>query len=491
MEKAADYATRAGRRALEQLAPDEAERWFARALELLEGQRESEAAREAMVMLGDARRQTGDARYRDTLLEAAAAAATVGDPDREARAVLATWRGMPSLGHRDDELVAALEAAASALPANDPRRAEVLAELAAELTFNAPLERRRALADEALALARRTDDPRLLCNVLLLHTFAVWVAHTIDERVEHLREAMALAERVRDPGLSFLTASRACNVLESGDLAGFDACVEHMSNVLDAVPQPIMRWTLQFTRAPRAQLAGRLDDAEALAIEALTVADGSADAITIFGGQIVAIRLEQGRLAEMVDLIAQAVVDNPALPTFRAAHAMALCYADRHEEAAALLHEAAADGFASTPLDSVWSTTLTNWTYVAWQLGARDAAAALYDLLLPHARTIVWNGASAAGPVTRHLGRLALVLGRYDDAEEQLAAATAEHERLGAPIWQADTDRLLGLALLRRPNPDIVRARTLLTRAAEAAERHGAAAVARDANAALADPALA
>src|SRR5205807_572786 len=121
--KAADYAAQAGQRALDQLAPDEAQRWFERALELLDG--------------------------------------------------------------HDGE-------------------------------------RRRALADEALALARRADDPRLLCNVLLLHTFAVWLPHTVDERVQHLHEATELAEQVGDPGLTFLTASRACNVLEGGDLAGFD-----------------------------------------------------------------------------------------------------------------------------------------------------------------------------------------------------------------------------------------------------------------------------
>jgi hypothetical protein len=79
------------------------------------------------------------------------------------------------------------------------------------------------------------------------------------------------------------------------------------------------------------------------------------------------------------------------------------------------------------------------------------------------------------------------MLERYDDAEAHLAAATAEHERLAAPIWQADTERLLGLLQLRRPGGDPGRGRELLERAVETARRHGVARVEQEAEAALAD----
>src|SRR5205085_6304126 len=47
--RAAEYAVRAGRRALSQLAPHEAQHWFERALELLEAQPDSELRREGLV----------------------------------------------------------------------------------------------------------------------------------------------------------------------------------------------------------------------------------------------------------------------------------------------------------------------------------------------------------------------------------------------------------------------------------------------------------
>jgi len=205
----------------------------------------------------------------------------------------------------------------------------------------------------------------------------------------------------------------------------------------------------------------------------------------VFGAQIASIRWEQGRLDELVDLVAQAVIDNPALPAFKVAHAMALCSADNYDKARELLDPVVKDGFASIPMDLSWSSTLSNWSEVAFRLGAREAAAPLYDLLAPHERTIVWTGGTIWGPTARHLGRLALMMERYDDAEAHLIAATAEHERLGAPVWQADTDRLLALTLLRRGDGDLRRVQELLRRAAETARQHGAARIQREIEAVL------
>ena len=484
--KAAAYALKAGQQALDNLAPTEAVKYFADAVELV-GDADNRERCEALIGLGDAQRQAGDPQYRDTLLGAAALAARIGDADAQARAVLATWRGMSAVGHRDVELVAALEGAAKALPTQDPRRADILAELAAEIASTSPLERRRALADEALTLARVADEPGLLCRVLVQHALAIWVAHTIDERVANLEEARLLADRVGDPALQFLTASRSCNVIEAGDLDGFDVQVARMRELHVVLGQPIMEWVLLFTQAPRAMLEGRFSEAERLATRAFEVSGGTHDGLTIFGAQIAALRYEQGRMHELIDAIAQTVIDNPALPAFIAAHAAAFCSAGDHDHARELLESLAADDFASMPLELSWSGTLALCSEVAFRVGASEAAAALYRLLLPHERTIIWNGCILYGPTARHLGRLALMLERYDEAEAYLAAASAEHERIRAPVWQADTDPLMGLTLLRRPSADADRAGQLLRRAAQTAHEYGAAGIEREAQEALAD----
>ena len=70
-------------------------------------------------------------------------------------AALANDRGMFSnAGVIDTEKVEVLEMALDRLPADAPDRALVLATLCSELALGSPLERRQALADEAMAIAR-------------------------------------------------------------------------------------------------------------------------------------------------------------------------------------------------------------------------------------------------------------------------------------------------------------------------------------------------
>jgi class 3 adenylate cyclase len=116
--RAVDYATRAGDRALAQLAHDEAAAYYRQALELREvagGSPDTQHC-ELMISLGEAQRRAGDPGHRDTLLEAGRLAQQLGDADLVARAALANRRGLFSrMGAVDAERVAALEAALEAV----------------------------------------------------------------------------------------------------------------------------------------------------------------------------------------------------------------------------------------------------------------------------------------------------------------------------------------------------------------------------------------
>ena len=165
--KAARYSLRAGRRALDSLAPSEAAKLFGDALELL-GEGEHDERCEALIGLGEAQQQTGVPAYRETLLEASGIASELGDAELAARAALANNRGFASgVGEVDMERVAAIE---RALELDDPpqpaRHARLLSLLALELTYEPDHARRWALADEAIALAREAGDPGTLAAVL-------------------------------------------------------------------------------------------------------------------------------------------------------------------------------------------------------------------------------------------------------------------------------------------------------------------------------------
>ncbi|MGH9035915.1 MAG: ATP-binding protein, partial [Acidimicrobiia bacterium] len=185
--KAVDYATRAGHRALAQLAHDEAATYYAQALELLDaaGTAADDPRRvDLLIALGSAQRRAGRGEHRETLMEAARQAEQRGDADALARAALANSRNFifSAAGTIDAEQVELLHAALAAIPATDsPIRARLLATLAAELFWAGDHAERQRLSDEALGIARRLGDASTSADVLAARIIAVWAPHTVEE----------------------------------------------------------------------------------------------------------------------------------------------------------------------------------------------------------------------------------------------------------------------------------------------------------------------
>ena len=142
--------------ALAALAPGDALRYYTQALDLYAQADDPDPMLgiDLAIGLGTAQRQTGDPAFRDTLLDAARRAADLGDTDRLVAAALANNRGcLSAVGTIDADKVEILEMALDRLARRPPDRALVLATLCAELTYGSSLERRQALADEAIAIA--------------------------------------------------------------------------------------------------------------------------------------------------------------------------------------------------------------------------------------------------------------------------------------------------------------------------------------------------
>jgi tetratricopeptide (TPR) repeat protein len=478
----------AGRHAVTQLDPDDGVRWFRQGLEL-HGQLAGgdDATRcELLVGLGDAQRQAGDPDFRTTLLEAAAVARRLGDGPRLVRAVLANSRGFVSAsGVVDDERLHALEDALVAVGEGDcADRAVLLATLAAELSFS-PVDRPRriALSDEALALARRLDDPAALSRVLSLRFVTLWLPETLEERLANSDENVAAARRSGDPVAEFHAVHwRAAAEVEAGRIADAWRDVEHEAVLAERLRQPTMRWLATYDRGNLEVIAGRLAEAEHHAHEALEIATASAqpDALSFFTSQLTNVRYEQGRLAELQPLIAQVVSDNPGIPAFRAVLALACCEGDLDDEARRLLAHETATGFSELPPDVTWLPGLAIYSEAAAHLQDHVAAAVLHELLLPCAGQVVFSGISAWGTVDHHLGAVAAVLGRHEEAEAHLQRAAELNAALRAPVWGARTELAMARLLLQRDGAgDRDRGRALLERAAAAAQRLGSATLAR------------
>ena len=132
---------------------------------------------------------------------------------------------------------------------------------------------------------------------------------------------------------------------------------------MSAGPDP--RVDNQVIEQERRRLSRRLD-------EVARMCEANLPAATFYGellkrlleiwcaGQLVAIRWDQGRLAEMVPVMEQAVIRHRSLPAFRAALALAYCEAGRLDDARAVLSEAMAHAFIDVPVDMVWTTAIAS-----------------------------------------------------------------------------------------------------------------------------------
>jgi class 3 adenylate cyclase len=474
--KAAGYALRAGRQALERLAPSEAARQFSEALELL-GTGDTPERCEALIGLGEAQRQSGEPAYRETLLEAARIASALADAGLAARAALAGNRVTAGsvLGEVDQERMRAISRALELDdPPNPARRARLLSLQAQELIWDPDFERRRALADEAVVLARRAGDARTLAEVLHDAFYAYWSAETLASAEALSKELSACANSLRDPGLRFWAQNDEFIVdIERGEFARADAGLERMKAIADELGQPTVNWFVTFAAAALELMRVDLADAERSMEHAFAIGQVAeeANAVFIYGAQLVYVRHYQGRTEEVVPMLEQSVSAYPDVAAWKAALAELLGWLGRHAESVAILERAASDRFEHVLPGPARSTAIVLYADAAVQTDNAAAASILYELIGPWAGQIVWNNAQSYGHARLWQGLLAGVLGEYQRAEEHLSFACEFHQANGLPLWTARGE--LGWAELLSARGDGAGAREHAARALELSREHG------------------
>jgi class 3 adenylate cyclase/tetratricopeptide (TPR) repeat protein len=493
LPKAISYSCQAGDAALSALAPADALRYYARALDLEAHVADPDPVRglDLAIGIGTAQRQTGDPCYRETLLDAARGAAALGDTDRLVAAALANNRGwFSAAGAIDTEKVEVLEIALERLPADHTARAVVLSTLCSELAYGSPLERRQVLADEAMAIAESSGDDALIVRVLN-NLFAPLLVPSLHEQsLARTADSLARAERVGDPVLVFFAAFwRAYVACQASDIHELDRCLDAIVSLTARLEQPMLSWSTTAYRAARSLIAGDTDRAEELATEALKIGtdSGQPDAPLFFGTHLIGINQRRGTLGELAPFLEQMAADAPTVAgALTAVLALAHAEADRLDNATRLLEELATTDF-ELPVDSVWLTAVVEYADAAIEVQDPKYARPLFDLLVPWADQFASVGiAGAEGPVSHYLGGLASVLGRYDEADNYFAYAAAVNDRAGAKFFAARTDLRWGQMLSKRDAPgDAEAARELLTKAHAIAAEHGYGNVERRAATAL------
>ncbi|MGH8906256.1 MAG: BTAD domain-containing putative transcriptional regulator [Egibacteraceae bacterium] len=474
--KALAYLTRAGQRALALLAYEEAARLFALALAL--DQYPDEARRcELLLALADAQMRAGDmASAQETLLGAAGGARALGDPQRLARAALGFKEILIDFTllfvGAVERVVGLLEEALALLDAGDsPLRAQMLGHLAMTLAqphyWQPDAERRRAarersmvLSQQAVAMARRLGDTKVLASVLDTRC-SVLGLDTFQELLELAAEILTLAKAASDKEMAQQARMwRIVGFLQLGDVPATDAELGTYIRVAEELRQPVYLYWAHIWRSTRALMAGRFDVAERHNLQALGFGRRlqRLDVTQLqagVGAQLFLLRKEQGRLDELDETVRGFVRKFPHVPGWRAALALIRATAGDEEAARWEFERLAAKDFTLIPRDAVWLVTVALAAEVCALLGDARRAVMLYELLLPFAHHCVVLGRaySCLGSVAHFLGQLAATMGDVEAACRHFEVALEVNARIGATPHLAHTQYHCARALLARGLP--------------------------------------
>ena len=229
--------------------------------------------RELLLSLGDALARAGDQeRARETFLTAAELARRSGSAGHLARAALGYGgRFVWSRAWGDPHLVPLLEEALALLgDTDDDLRIRLLTRLAAgPLRDTLPPAPREAMSDEALRMARRLGDRAALAYALEGRHCANMGPQTVDRRRAIADELIAVAEQVEDTERAYAGHEyRFHALLEAGDAASARQAFEAMTRIAGELRQPAQLWFAGVNRAKLALFEGRFDDADVLIREA-------------------------------------------------------------------------------------------------------------------------------------------------------------------------------------------------------------------------------
>jgi len=308
----------------------------------------------------------------------------------------------------------------------------------------------RATPDDA---AERAIDYAVRCGDHCLRLLA------FEDAAGHYESALRALRLAEETGKHDLALAghvwRIIDLLESGDVAAADAEIEQFARLASESGEAFQEWQVVSMRAMRAMMDGRLSDAERLVQEAFGLGQRahSPNARLRLATQLFWLRRLQGRLGEL-EAATRALSDRlPGIPVIRAGLAVLYSESGNSHGARQELDRLAAQNFGGLPRDGTWLSAMAHLADVCVELQDAGRAAMLYEQLRPYAdRTVVVSFAYACdGALTRHLGRLATVLGRWEEAEHHLADAIARNTDMGARPLAALAQCAYAELLLRRP----------------------------------------
>lgn len=390
--------------------------------------------------LADVLRRAGRwTELREVTHEAIELADETGDLDQLVRAGEMTSTGAlwtPAGGAVDMTVVSALRRALDGLPPDDDeRRCRVMLALAGEIYYGAAAQEREALAEEAVAIARRLGDRTVLLNALLKAAIAIWRPGTAAQRRELTSEAALLAEELDD---SILRASaytmRAVAAGELGDLELLDSSVAAARAAANSVRHLFAYLLLDSLEIAWAAMRGRFDEVtrhleHMSEIDRLVSIAGADESLS---GALMMQSLWQGQ-EDLVLAGIEVLAKDSFLPLSTARLAM-MCRVGRLDDARAYLDAHRDEVEAAIAIDTWFANMAVSMAAeAACHLADRELGATTYALLAElSGRPACAGSGTVIGPVDMFLAMAAHATG-----EDALASGHADRAQELCVAWDA------------------------------------------------------
>jgi tetratricopeptide (TPR) repeat protein len=463
--RAIPYWLRAGERALELSANLEAVNHLNNGLRLLDSLGRSgdeiAARREQQCrllhLLGTAQKRSGNPlESQKTLLQAADVALQVGSNELLVNALMQFTINSYEVGLPVAPAMPLLQETLQRLPADDSlTRAKCFNVLARALSIMGSRQEALSHAQKGLAIARRLADPESIARNLGGMVYALQSPDHLNERLSLTAEMQKLGDCVKDRDvLHDIHSFRTWALLELGGREEAEAAIEQYRRLAEESRKPFDIALSTVYRAAWALMQGRFAAAEQLAQQAFAIGRQlQAETVTgTLGLQMFSLRREQGRLKELEPLVKHFLTQHKQSGTWRPGLAVIYAELGRRQDAQDQFEHLARFDFTDIPRDSMWMATMTYLADVSTFLHDNARAATLYGLLLPYAHLNVVIGGAVVycGAVSRHLGALAAILERWEDAERHFNHALSMNAKLGARPFLAHTQHQYAVMLLSR-----------------------------------------
>jgi DNA-binding SARP family transcriptional activator len=477
--KAIEYSARAGHDALEDLAFEDSVTHFERALQVLDEYAPTDQTRRVDLLtdLASAMVYVDERDGVETARLAVEAARADGSPAQLGRSVAVLVEPTYSAAAFPAEVTSLFDQARSVLGDSEPAlRARLLAyEAFKYAAYQLQVRDGRALAEEAVTLARSAGDPLTLADGLYALAFNLEGGPDVADRLALGEELVRLGKEVgpqaRAYGLHVLARAH-LERAEPEALTTATTELGHIGGELRWLPARVYaaRW-----QATQALLEGRFDDVRAWGDELRRNARAYHGAAGMQTHQAFYLAREEGVLAQ-ASAVGHVTAEQIGNVYMTACVALAQLEAGDAQAALDSLDLLASRDFHRGEWESARGGALGMLAEVAATVGNAAHASALYDLLAPFEGRLLAAvyGIACLGAADRYLGMLSAALERWEDAEVHFERALALEEQIGGTALLPRTRYWQARCLRGRGHPgDDGAAHALLARVVEDTARLG------------------